>query len=66
MGIDGTAGRSGATIGRTTKMEMPVRGERETSSALSRLLAWIVLALMASATLYSAWIALVNFNRIGV
>ncbi len=45
---------------------MPVRGERESSSALTRLLAWIVLALMASATLYSAWIAIVNFNRIGV
>jgi hypothetical protein len=43
-----------------------MRRERESSSALSRLLAWIVLALMASATLYSAWIALVNFNRIGV
>jgi adenylate kinase len=43
-----------------------MRRERESSSALSRLLAWIVLALMASATLYSAWIAIVNFNRIGV
>ena len=47
-------------------MEVPVRGERESSSALTTVLAWIVLALMASATLYSAWIAIVNFNRIGV
>jgi hypothetical protein len=43
-----------------------MRREHENSSALSRLLAWIVLGLMASATLYSAWIAFVNFNRIGV
>jgi hypothetical protein len=47
-------------------MEVPVRRESESSPALTRLLAWIVLALMASATLYAAWIAVVNFKRIGV
>jgi hypothetical protein len=31
-----------------------------------RLLAWVVLALMAGATVYTAWIVLANFNRIGV
>jgi len=31
-----------------------------------RAAAWVVLALMAAATLYSAWIALANFHRIGV
>jgi hypothetical protein len=33
---------------------------------LTRLLAWVVLALMAAATVYTAWIAVANFNRIGV
>jgi hypothetical protein len=31
-----------------------------------RALAWLVLALMAGATLYTGWIALANFHRIGV
>jgi hypothetical protein len=29
-------------------------------------LAWGVLALMAGATVYTAWIVIANFNRIGV
>jgi len=31
-----------------------------------RLLGWLVLLLMAAATAYTAWIAVANFNRIGV
>jgi hypothetical protein len=34
--------------------------------ALTRALAWLVIALMAAATLYTGWIALVNFDRIAV
>jgi hypothetical protein len=33
---------------------------------LTRTLAGVVLALMAVAVVYSGWIAVVNFNRIGV
>jgi hypothetical protein len=40
--------------------------ESEASAPLARILAWVVLALMTVATVYTAWIALVNFNRIGV
>jgi hypothetical protein len=36
------------------------------SMPLVRGLAWLVLALMAVATLYTGWIALANFHRIGV
>jgi hypothetical protein len=37
-----------------------------TSPLLTRLLAVVILALMAAATLYTGWIALANWNRIGV
>jgi hypothetical protein len=40
--------------------------EREGSAPLARVLAWVVLALMAVATLYTGWIAVANFGRIGV
>jgi hypothetical protein len=40
--------------------------EREGSAPLARLLAWVVFALMAAATAYTAWIAVANFHRIGV
>jgi hypothetical protein len=40
--------------------------EREGSWPLARALAWVVLSLMAVSTLYTGWIALVNFDRIGV
>lgn len=33
---------------------------------LLKALAWVVLAVMAAATVYTGWIALVNVNRIGV
>jgi hypothetical protein len=36
------------------------------SSPIVRLLAWIVLAIMLIALVYTGWIALANFNRIGV
>jgi len=32
----------------------------------AKVLAWVVFALMAAATVYTAWIALANFDRIGV
>jgi hypothetical protein len=44
----------------------PDTTERATSPLLMRLLAWVVLALMAVATIYTGWIALANWNRIGV
>ena len=34
--------------------------------SVARLLAWVVLALMAAATAYAIWIAVANFHRIGV
>ena len=33
---------------------------------LARALAWVVLTLMAAAVVYTGWIALANFHRIGV
>jgi hypothetical protein len=39
---------------------------RDGSWPVVRAAAWVVLALMAAATVYSAWIALANFHRIGV
>jgi len=33
---------------------------------LARTLAWVVLAVMAVALGYTGWIAMANFNRIGV
>jgi hypothetical protein len=45
---------------------MPMERQSERSPALTRLLAWLILALMASATAYTAWIAVQNFGRIGV
>ena len=47
---------------------MVVSAKRESSgpAPLVRILAWVVFALMAVATVYTAWIALVNFHRIGV
>ena len=40
--------------------------EHGASAAVPRLLAWVVLVLMAGATVYTAWIVVANFNRIGV
>ncbi len=40
--------------------------DREGSWPLARALAWVVLALMAVAALYTGWIAISNFDRIGV
>jgi hypothetical protein len=37
-----------------------------TSPLLTRLLAVVILALMAVATIYTGWIVLANWNRIGV
>jgi hypothetical protein len=45
---------------------MTARDEPQGSAPLARLLAWVVLALMVAATVYTGWIALANFNRIGV
>lgn len=40
--------------------------ETESSPAVTRVLAGVVLALMAVAVLYTGWIALANVHRIGV
>lgn len=47
-------------------MAVSVRREREGAPPFARILAWVVFALMAAATVYTAWIVLANFNRIGV
>jgi hypothetical protein len=52
------SGRDGHTVARMAD------GGR--APVLTRLLAWVVLALMAVATLYTGWIAVANFHRIGV
>lgn len=46
----------------------PARTDATTprTSPLLRGLAWFVLTLMAAATLYTGYIAVVNFHRIGV
>ncbi len=49
-----------------TNTEPGGNGQREASAPLARWLAWVVIALMVAATAYTAWIALTNFNRIGV
>lgn len=40
--------------------------EAQPTWPLARTLAWVVLAVMAVALAYTGWIAVVNFNRIGV
>ena len=40
--------------------------EQEATWPLARILAWVVLLLMAAALAYTGWIAIANFNRIGV
>jgi hypothetical protein len=47
-------------------MVVSARSESGGSPSLVRLLAWLVLVLMAAATAYTAWIAAMNFHRIGV
>jgi hypothetical protein len=47
-------------------MAVSAQRDSERSAPLARLLAWVVLALMAAATVYTAWTALANYNRIGV
>jgi len=45
---------------------MTARDERQGSAPLARVLAWVVLALMVAATVYTGWIAVANSGRIGV
>ena len=40
--------------------------EPQATWPLARTLAWVVLAVMAVALGYTGWIAIANFNRIGV
>jgi hypothetical protein len=47
-------------------MAVSAKSESGVSTALARVLAWVVFGLMAAATVYTAWIALANFHRIGV
>jgi hypothetical protein len=43
-----------------------VNDARDGAAPLARLLAWVVFALMVTATVYAGWIALANVHRIGV
>jgi hypothetical protein len=43
-----------------------MENQQDRSWPLARAAAYLVLALMAAATLYGGWIALTNFHRIGV
>jgi hypothetical protein len=58
----------GAAFPGAKEKAMTVSAKREDAGAapLARLLAWVVFALMVAAAGYAAWIALANFNRIGV
>jgi hypothetical protein len=47
-------------------MAVSAKSERAAAAPVARLLAWVVLGLMAAATAYTAWIAVANFHRIGV
>jgi hypothetical protein len=47
-------------------MVVSARSERGGAPSLAKLLAWLVLALIAAATAYTAWIVAMNFHRIGV
>jgi len=38
----------------------------EATWPVARVLAWVVLAVMAAAVVYTGWIAITNFSRIGV
>jgi hypothetical protein len=40
--------------------------EQEVTWPLTRTLAWVVLVVMALALAYTGWIAIANFNQIGV
>jgi hypothetical protein len=52
--------RTDPNVGRATSLE------RGATWPAIRALAWIVLAVMAAALGYAGWIALANFDRIGV
>ena len=58
--------RSSDVLVGLTPMTTPAARESDRGPVVLRLLAWLVLALMASATVYTAWIAVANFHRIGV
>jgi hypothetical protein len=46
--------------------EAQMANQQDRSWPMARAAAYLVLALMAAATLYGGWIALTNFHRIGV
>jgi hypothetical protein len=46
--------------------EAPVASEPDATWPLVRTLAWVILLVMAVALVYTAWIAIANFSRIGV
>jgi hypothetical protein len=52
---------SGAVAGRKL-----MASEQQATWPLARTLAWVVMLVMAAALAYTAWIAIANFNRIGV
>jgi hypothetical protein len=43
-----------------------MKDDRDGSWPLAKGLAWLILALMLAAGVYTGWIALANFNRIAV
>lgn len=47
-------------------MMVSAKTESGGSTPLAKLLAWVVFALMAAATVYTGWIVVANYNRIGV
>src|SRR5262245_21335060 len=47
-------------------MAVSTQFESQAATRLVRSLAWVIFALMAAASVYTIWIALANFNRIGV
>jgi hypothetical protein len=65
-GIRGDTRRRHERAALPHRMERPVTRDNDTSPLLGRWLAGIVLALMAASTVYTAWIVVANFDRIGV
>ena len=45
---------------------MPEPNRAAPALALTTALSWLVIALMLAAIIYAGWIAIVNWNRIGV
>ena len=55
-----------ANVGQRVTPHGPPDAAPVRSAPLARGLAWLVLVVMATALVYTGWIALANFHRIGV